>query len=97
MTLATDQDGEISDQPARCPECGAAGGNLADRAPMFVWIAAAALALAPFVPRLLLVIPVLVTVACAIAAMVRRERYREGAWLVLCLAVALLVWEGVSS
>lgn len=97
MALATDHDGEISSQPARCPQCGAAGGSLADRAPMFVWIAAAALVLTPFVPRLLLVIPVLAAVACAIAALVRRERYRAGAWLVLGLAVGLFVLEAVTS
>jgi hypothetical protein len=97
MALADDQDGEIPQQLGRCPQCGAEGGKPAGAPSLFVWISIAALVLALFVPRLLLVIPVLAAVACAIAALVRRERYGAGAWLVLGLAAALMVWEASKS
>jgi len=92
---------EISDQAQTCPHCGRPlkSASKSDhlvavatrRKPIFVIIAAGALVLSLFTPRLLLFFPLMTTFACAVTSLFRKETGRIGAVAVLVLGFCLLL------
>lgn len=89
--------GAISDQATSCPHCGhplLAGSSSTPnqrRSPVFTVLAALGLVLCLFTPRIILVLPLFATVACAVIALFRKERARAGAITVLVLSATLLL------
>jgi hypothetical protein len=99
-------DHEISDRAQSCPNCGhpqhLAGPRVTAiatkrRSPLFVSIAAVAFVLCFATPRLLLFFPMMMTFACAIVSLARRERGRIGAIAVLFLTFGLFIVSETSS
>jgi len=90
--------GATSDQATSCPHCGhplLAGSQSTPkqrRSPVFTVLAALGLVLCLFTPRLILVLPLFATVACAVIALFRKERARAGAVTVLVLSAALFLF-----
>src|SRR5579862_7303433 len=89
---------EVSDQAQTCPHCGmaltagAAAVSASKRAaPVFLAFAAVALVLSLFTPRLLLFFPLMATFGCAVVSLVRKEKAKAGAVLVLLAGVGLFV------
>jgi hypothetical protein len=89
---------KISSEATACPSCGRpqfAQTTLASspkvRAPAFLIAAVVGLAFSLYTPKLILVLPILATVVLAIISIVRRERARAGAAVVLVLAIGLFV------
>ena len=78
---------EISDAAPSCPHCGIlrqlgaapAGTAAVSRQPFFLIAAAICLFLSLFTPRIVVVLPVLVTVLFGIISIVRRETWRPAA------------------
>lgn len=98
-------DGVVSDQAAACPHCGhplagvapvpdptaASPPPVARRAPVFTLLAALGLVLCLFAPRIVFILPLFGTVACAVIGLFRKERFRWISGVVLVLAALLLV------
>jgi zinc-ribbon domain len=100
---------QVSDQAESCPHCGnpmkpsvseAHGVTQTQkerRAPIFLGIAAIALILSLFTPRLLLFFPIMATLSCATIALFRKETAPAAAVLVLVLGVGILVLDNSGS
>ena|SRR5436305_10509209 len=90
---------EISDAAPSCPHCGIlrqlgaapAGTAAVSRQPFFLIAAAICLFLSLFTPRIVVVLPVLVTVLFGIISIVRRETWRPAAALCVLAAIGLFV------
>ncbi len=90
---------QVSDQAERCPHCGHPLKSLkapmvtakVQRAPVFVILAAIAFVLSLVTPRLLLTFPLMLTFACAVISLFRKEKGRIGAAVVFVLAIGLLL------
>lgn len=94
-------DREVSDQAKSCPHCGhplqtpatspAAVPERKRRAPVFLVIALGALVLSLATPRLLLFFPLMLTFACAVISLFRKEKGRFGAAAILILGFGVLI------
>lgn len=90
--------GSVSDQAAACPHCGhplskpAAPSSLKTRrTPVFMVLALLGLMASLFTPRLIVALPVLGTMGCAVVALFRREPARLVSVLTLVGAAGLLI------
>gem|GEM_PF-2920187 len=88
---------QISSEAASCPSCGRPNTTTPSptqtvaRSPAFLIAAVAGLVFSLFTPRLIVVLPILATVVLAIVSIVRKEKTRAGAVVVLLLAIGLFV------
>lgn len=96
--------GTVSDQAASCPHCGhplakpaIVASPKTPRAPVFMVLALFGLIVCLFTPRIIVALPVLGTIACAVISLFRRERARLVSVLVLVGAVGILVLSGGTS
>jgi hypothetical protein len=99
-------EGVVSDQATACPHCGhplAAAAPVAAqvqdphavavpmrRSPIFTILAMLGFVLCLFTPRLILILPLFGTVACAVVGLFRKERFRWMSGVALLLSVILL-------
>ena len=96
-------DSATSDQATSCPHCGhplspqTAFQLKQNRSPVFTVLAALGLLLCLFTPRLILVLPLFGTIACAVIALFRRERARWASTMVIVLALGLLLFNELDS
>ncbi|WDI86813.1 FxLYD domain-containing protein [Xanthomonas campestris] len=103
--------GTTSDQATSCPHCGHPLSPLPpapplplapeklnqSRSPVFTVLAAFGFLLCLFTPRLILVLPLFGTIACAVIALFRRERARAASVIVLVLTVGLFLLSAIDS
>lgn len=96
--------GTISLQATSCPHCGhplttGATPSKQPRSPVFTVLAVLGFVLCLFTPRLILVLPLFGTVACAVVALFRKERGKVAAITVLVFTAGLLYFNesGTSS
>ena len=105
--------GTTSDQAASCPHCGHPLTPLSSapplpsaptqeqpkksRSPVFTVLAAFGFLLCLFTPRLILVLPLFGTIACAVIALFRRERARAASIIVLILTLGLFLLSAMDS
>jgi hypothetical protein len=68
-----------------------------NRSPVFTVLAAFGLLLCLFTPRLILVLPLFGTIACAVIALFRRERARAASIIVLLLTLGLFLLSAIDS
>src|SRR5262245_46325067 len=99
LTACPECNGQVSDQADKCPHCGHPTGHVAPvappaskaAAPVFLVFALAAFVVLLFTPRFLIGVPLLATLGGAAVSLVRREKGRLGAVLLL-LATGFVFW-----
>lgn len=105
--------GTTSDQATSCPHCGhplspspsspplpsapTPDKRNQSRSPVFTVLAAFGFLLCLFTPRLILVLPLFGTIACAVIALFRRERARIASIIVLVLTLGLFLLSAIDS
>lgn len=90
---------EVSDTAPSCPKCGhiliqssqAAREPETSSAPIFTILAALALVLCLFTPRIILAMPAMATIACGVIGFFRKERWRWGGLVIAGLAIGITI------